>query len=61
MVILGIWVMYIHVNHYSLPVCVVFRVGQKHVYTVYLQYYWQRFHEIYSHIRCIYAYSSGQP
>jgi len=31
------------------------RVGQNHIYTVYIRYYWQGNHEIYGHIRCIYT------
>ena len=31
------------------------RVGQNHTYTVYLQYFWQGNHQIYSHIRFIYT------
>jgi hypothetical protein len=31
------------------------RVGQNHIYTVYIQYFWQENHEIYGHIRCIYT------
>ena len=30
------------------------RVGQNHIYTVYIQYFWQGNHQIYGHIRCIY-------
>jgi hypothetical protein len=30
------------------------RVGQNHIYTVYLRYFWQGNHQIYGHIRCIY-------
>ena len=31
------------------------RVGQNHIYTVYIQYFWQGNHQIYGHIRCIYT------
>jgi len=32
------------------------RVGQYHIYTVYIQrYFWQGNHRIYGHIRCIYT------
>jgi len=31
------------------------RVGQNHIYTVYIRYFWQGNHEIYGHIRCIYT------
>jgi hypothetical protein len=32
----------------------IFRVGQNHIYTVYIRYFWQGNHQIYGHIRCIY-------
>jgi len=31
------------------------RVGQNHIYTVYIRYFWQGFYQIYGHIRCIYT------
>jgi len=31
------------------------RVGQNHIYTVYIWYTWQGNHQIYGHIRCIYT------
>ena len=31
------------------------RVGQNHIYTVFLRYFWQGNHQIYGHIRCIYT------
>ena len=31
------------------------RVGQNHIYTVYIRYVWQGNHQIYGHIRCIYT------
>jgi hypothetical protein len=31
------------------------RVGQNHICTVYVRYFWQRNHQIYSCIRCIYT------
>jgi len=31
------------------------RVGQIHIYTVYIRYRWQGNHQIYGHIRCIYT------
>jgi len=31
------------------------RVGQNHIYTVYIRYFWQGNHQIYGHIRCIYT------
>jgi hypothetical protein len=31
------------------------RVGQNHIYTVYIRYFWQENHQIYGHIRCIYT------
>jgi hypothetical protein len=37
-----------------LDLYVFFRVGQNHIYTVYVRYFWQGKHQIYGHIRCIY-------
>jgi hypothetical protein len=34
---------------------VICRVGQNHMYTVYIRYYWQGNHQIYGNIRCIYT------
>jgi len=31
------------------------RVGQNHIYMVYIRYFWQGNHQIYGHIRCIYT------
>jgi len=31
------------------------RVGQNHIYTVYIRYFWQVNHQIYGHIRCVYT------
>jgi hypothetical protein len=31
------------------------RVGQNHIYTVYIRYFWLGNHQIYGHIRCIYT------
>jgi hypothetical protein len=31
------------------------RVGQNHIYMVYIQHFWQGHHQIYSHIRRIYT------
>jgi len=31
------------------------RVGQNHIYTVYIRYFWQGNHQIYGHIQCIYT------
>jgi len=31
------------------------RVGQNHIYTVYIRYFWQGNHPLYVHIRCIYT------
>ena len=36
-------------------VCLFFRVGQDHIYTVYIRYFWLGYHQIYGHIRCIYT------
>jgi len=30
-------------------------VGQNHIYTVYIWYFWQGNHQIYGHIRCVYT------
>jgi hypothetical protein len=35
--------------------CCMSRVGQNHIYTVYIRYFWQGNHQIYGHIRCIYT------
>ena len=32
-----------------------YRVGQNHIYTVYIRYFGQGNHQIYGHIRCIYT------
>jgi len=32
-----------------------YRVGQNHIYTVNIRYFWQGNHQIYGHIRCIYT------
>ena len=32
------------------------RVGQNHIYTVCIRYFWQGTHHIYGHIRCIYTF-----
>jgi hypothetical protein len=34
------------------------RVGQNHIYMVFIRYFRQRYHHIYSHIRCIYIKST---
>ena len=33
----------------------IIRVGQNHIYTAYIRYFWQGNHQIYGHIRCIYT------
>jgi hypothetical protein len=33
----------------------IYRVGQNHIYTVFIRYFWQGNHQIYGHIRCIYT------
>jgi len=33
----------------------IIRVGQNHIYTVCIRYFWQGIHHIYGHIRCIYT------
>jgi hypothetical protein len=35
--------------------CLIPRVGQNHIHTVYIRYFWQGNHRIYGHIRCIYT------
>ena len=38
------------------------KVGQDHIYTVYIRYFWQGNHQLYGLVRCIYTiYGSGQP
>ena len=39
----------------SCTVFIIYRVGQNHIFTVYIRYFWQGNHQIYGHIRCIYA------
>jgi hypothetical protein len=39
----------------SHSVCHIIRVGQNHIYTVYIRYFWQGNLQKYSHIRCIYT------
>ena len=34
---------------------VITRVGQNHIYTVYIRYFWQGNYKMYCHIRCIYT------
>ena len=36
----------------TLHIC---RVGQNHICTVYIRYFWQGNHQIYGHIRCIFS------
>jgi len=31
------------------------RVGQNHIYTMYIRYFWQGNHHTYGHIRCVYT------
>ena len=38
-----------------LVTCIISRVGQYHIYTVYIRYFWQGNYEIYGHIQCIYT------
>jgi hypothetical protein len=50
--VIDIWVQVVHM-------C---RVGQNHIYTVYVRHIWQGSPQIYGHTRCIYTiYGSGQP
>ena len=32
-----------------------YRVGQNHIYTVCIRYFWQENHQIYSHMRCMFT------
>ena len=41
-----------HTSCGALHLC---KVGQNHIYTVYVRYIWQGNHQIYGHIRCIYT------
>jgi hydrogenase maturation factor len=36
-------------------ICDMYRVGQNHIYTVYIRYFWQGNFQIYGYIRCIYT------
>jgi len=38
-----------------IPGSCTYRVGQDHIYTVYIRCFWQGNHRIYGHIRCIYT------
>jgi hypothetical protein len=38
-----------------MAICVIARVGQNPMYTVYIRYFWQGNYQIYGHIRCIYT------
>jgi len=38
-----------------LPLRYTCRIGQDHIYTVHIRYFWQGNHQIYSHIRCIHT------
>jgi uncharacterized membrane protein YcjF (UPF0283 family) len=37
------------------------RVGENHIYTLYIQCFWQGNHQIYSYKRCIYTVLANQP
>jgi len=41
--------------------CRVDRVGQNHIYTVYIRCFGQEYHQIYGHRYTVHIYSSGQP
>jgi len=56
--------MAVFVNHLNVPrqgywpepyICLIFRVGQNHIYTVYIRYFRQGNHQIYGNIRCMYT------
>jgi hypothetical protein len=34
---------------------IMIRVGHNYIFTVYIRYFWQRNHQMYGHIRCIYT------
>jgi len=36
-------------------ILIIARVGQNHIYAVYIRYFWHGNHQIYGHIRCIYT------
>jgi hypothetical protein len=42
-------------NCYQEAAFFMLRVGQNHIYTVYVRYLWQGDYHIYGHIRCIYT------
>jgi len=48
----GAWSM--HIEDLSRQRWGMVRVGQNHIYTVYIRYFWQGNHQIFGHIRCIY-------
>jgi len=48
----GDWLLYCVVLVISLSNC---RVGQNHVYSVYIRYFWQGNYQTYGHIQCIYT------
>ena len=56
---MGVWVCGIGLGGNALKRRVGFgrmcRVDQNHIYTVYIQYFWQGNHQIYGHIWCIYT------
>ena len=41
--------------HYMRASCILHRVGQDHIYTVHIRYFWQGNRQIYGHIRRIYT------
>ena len=39
----------------SLTILQIYRVGDNHIYLVYIRYFWQGNRQIYGHIRCIFT------
>jgi hypothetical protein len=48
-------IMCIITGYLHLITCTITRVGQNHIYTVCIRYFWQGNHQIYGHIRCLYT------
>ena len=48
-------IQHVYLCMYMCVCCVVCRVGQNYIYTVYIRYFWQGNHQIYGHLRCIYT------
>ena len=39
----------------AVQLCGMHRVGQHHIYTLYIRCFWQGNHHIYGHVRCVYT------